>query len=60
MLVRRRWACPIIGSGDRRAHAFLKGQAKALQEQGEISVVRMCASCRYFRSYHRARLMENG
>jgi DNA-binding MarR family transcriptional regulator len=34
--------------------AFLKGLMKVirtLQEQGEISVARMCASCRYFRPY---------
>src|SRR5512146_2277395 len=34
--------------------AFLKGLMKvirALQDQGEISVARMCISCRYFRPY---------
>jgi DNA-binding MarR family transcriptional regulator len=34
--------------------AFLKGLMKVirtLQEQGEISVARMCGSCRYFRPY---------
>lgn len=35
--------------------AFLKGLMKVirtLQNQGEISVARMCVSCRYFRPYH--------